>query len=68
MRGQTTNGLRSVWIEDRDKWNIQLFQCRRNVRELEKDGPVWDFLVVKHEADLPYHRREADILGASQVI
>lgn len=53
---------------ERPEDNLQLFQRRFNVWELEKDGPVGDLLIVEHEAGTPYYGREADILGAGQVV
>lgn len=49
-------------------YDSQLFQRGLNVWHLEKDGLVRNLLVVEHHADTPYNRREADILGASQVV
>ncbi len=48
--------------------NSQLFQRGLNIRKFEEDGPVRDMLIVKHEADAPDSGREADVLGAGQVI
>ena len=46
----------------------QPFQRGFNIRKFEEDGPVRDMLIVKHEADAPDNRREADVLGAGQVV
>jgi len=48
--------------------NLQPFQGRLNIRKFEKDGPVRDLLIVKHEADAPNTGREADVFGAGQVV
>jgi hypothetical protein len=50
------------------EYNSQLFERGLNIRKFEEDGPIRDLLIVKHEADAPDHRREADVLGAGQVI
>lgn len=47
---------------------LQPFQRRLNIRELEENGSIRDFLIVEHEADAPDNRREADILDAGQVV
>lgn len=48
--------------------NSQSFERRLNIRKFEKDGPVRDLLIVKHDADAPDNRREADVLGTGQVV
>jgi hypothetical protein len=50
------------------EYNSQSFQRGLNIRKFEKDGPVRDMLIVKHEADAPDNRREADVLGTGQVV
>lgn len=50
------------------EYNLQLFQRGLNVREFEEDGPVRDMLIVKHKTDSPDSGREADVLGAGQVV
>ena len=50
------------------EYNSQPFQRRLNIRKLEEDGPVRYMLIVKHEADAPDSGREADVLGAGQVV
>lgn len=49
-------------------FDLQSFHGRLNVRKFEEDSRVRDTLIIKHEADAPDYRREADILGAGQVI
>ena len=49
-------------------YNSQPFQRGLNIRKFEKDGLVRDMLIVKHKADAPDNGREADVLGASQVV
>ena len=51
-----------------DEYNSQPFQRGLNIRKFEEDGLVRDILVVKHEADTPDNGREADVLGAGQVV
>jgi hypothetical protein len=46
----------------------QLFQRGLDIREFEEDGSVRDMLIVEHEADAPDNGREADVLGAGQVV
>jgi hypothetical protein len=50
------------------EYNSQPFQRGLNIRKFEEDGPVRDMLIVKHEADAPDNGREADVLGAGQVV
>ena len=50
------------------EYDLQLFQCRLNVRKFEKYCLVRNLLVVQHETDAPDDRREADVLGAGQVV
>jgi hypothetical protein len=50
------------------EYNSQSFQRGLNIRKFEKDGPVRDMLIVKHEANAPDSWREADVLGAGQVV
>lgn len=50
------------------KFDSQFFQCWLNIWKFEEYGPVRNTLIVKHEADAPDNRREADILGAGQVV
>lgn len=47
---------------------LQLLQAGLNIRKFEEDCCVRDTFVVEHEADSPDDRREAHILGASQII
>ena len=58
----------SLYATGRVGNDLQLFQGRFDVGKLQKDGLVWDFLVVEHQADLPYSWREADVLGTGQVV
>ena len=51
-----------------DEYYSQPFQSRLNIWEFEEDGFVRNTLIIKHKADPPDHRREANILGAGQVI
>lgn len=53
---------------DREPGDLQLFQGRFDVWELEEDGLVCDFLVVEHHPDTPDNGREANVFGAGQVI
>jgi hypothetical protein len=46
----------------------QPFQRGLDIREFEEDGSVRDMLIVEHEADAPDNGREADVLGAGQVV
>lgn len=55
-------------IERENKEYLQPLKCRFNIWELEKYGPVRDTLIIKHKSDAPYSGREADILGACQVV
>jgi hypothetical protein len=56
------------WKRENKMHDSQRLQCGLNVRKFEEDGPVRDTLIVKHEADAPDNGREADILGAGQVV
>lgn len=49
-------------------FDLQLFERRLNVLKFQKDSLVRDPLVVKQHSDTPDNRREADILGASQIV
>jgi len=48
--------------------NSQPLQRGLNIRKFEEDGLIRNVLIVKHEANAPDNRREADILGACQVV
>ena len=48
--------------------NSQGFERGLDIWKLQEDGPVRDLLVVQHEADTPDGGREADVLGAGQVV
>lgn len=54
--------------EREGEFDSQPFQRGLNVRKFEKDGPVRDMLIIKHEADAPNNGREADVLDTGQVI
>ena len=49
-------------------YNSQRFQRGLNVRKFEEVGHVRNSLIVKHEADAPDNWREADVLGAGQIV
>lgn len=50
------------------EYDLQPFQRGLNVGKFEEDRPVRDIFIIKHEADAPDNRREADILDAGQVV
>lgn len=45
-----------------------LFQCWFNIGKLEKNGLVWDLLVVEYESGAPDRGRETYALDRGQVI
>jgi hypothetical protein len=49
-------------------YDSQPFQRGLNIWKFEEDGPVRDMLIVKHKTDAPDNGREADVLGAVQVV
>lgn len=51
-----------------EKFNLQSFERRLDIRELKERCLIWDTLIVEHHANAPDDRREADILGAGQVV
>lgn len=48
--------------------NLQPLECRCNIWEFEEYSPVWDPLVVEHQADTPDGGGEANVLGTGQVV
>lgn len=50
------------------EYNSQPFQCRLNIWKFKKYSLVRDTFIIKQEADAPDGRREADVLGTSQVV
>lgn len=48
--------------------NLQRFQCRFDIGKFEENGFVRDPLIIEQEADTPNYWREADVLGAGQVV
>jgi hypothetical protein len=63
-RPEVNNGR----AEEKEGYHSQPFQRVLDIRKFEEDGPVRDTLVVKHEADAPDNRGEADVLYAGQVV
>lgn len=70
ITGKRTKAERSEVKNNKEKrkQNSQALQGGLNIREFEEDGPVRDLLIVEHKADTPDNRREADVLGAGQVV
>jgi hypothetical protein len=50
------------------KLNLQCFKCRFNIGKFEEYGLVGYLFIVQQKADAPHYRREANVLGASQVV
>lgn len=48
--------------------NSQCFQRRFNIGKFEEYGLVRDLFIVQQKADAPHYRREANVLGAGQVV
>lgn len=59
---EANRGLKDI------KYNLQCFQCMFDIRKFEEYGPVRDLFIVEQEADTPHYWREADVLGAGQVV
>jgi hypothetical protein len=46
----------------------QLFHGGLDVGKFEEDCPVSDFLEIKHQANFPYYRREANAFSAREIV
>lgn len=65
---ESEGGWRRRTKTKKGEYNSQSFQRGLNIRKFEKYGPVRDMLIVKHKANAPDSWREADVLGAGQVV